>query len=213
MADGSACSDDADISLLIGVAREQVLRRHFAEAIALCRGVLARDGRHAAARHVLGTALTGSGAASEACELLAALIEQEPDRPDYRLDLARAALACGRHAEAIAQLEDLTEREPSWDETWLELATAYLAKTAASGDIPAYRSCSMAYRRAYEVTSRKRDLMVTMAERFVQAGYYGEAEEALGYALLHAPGDRQIMAFVAKIAHWKDHFKRAGSIW
>ena len=213
MSDDPPMDGDADLSLLVGIAGEQIRRQRFDEAIALCRGVLARDHRHAAARHLLAIALIRTGEAGEACELMGPLTEEEPERLDYRLDLARAVLACGRHDEAIVQLEGLTERAPASDETWLALAMAYLAKTVASGDIPSYRSCSTAYRRAYAVSERKRDLMVTMAERFVEAGYYGEAEEALAYALLHAPGDRQVMAFMARIAHWKDHHRRAGSIW
>ncbi len=131
---------------------------------------------------------------------------------------AREMLAGGRYDEALEQLESIAalpggRTEEGVDEMWMALATAYLAKTAQSGDIPAYKKCRHAYQRAYAVTERKRDLMVEMAEQFVQAGYYNEAEEALGYALLHAPGDKQIEAFMAEIAQWKEFTKRAGSIW
>lgn len=131
---------------------------------------------------------------------------------------AREMLASGRYDEAFDQLENIAalpggHTEEGLDEMWMALATAYLAKTAHSGDIPAYKKCQRAYKRAYAATARKRDMMVNMAERFVQAGYYNEAEEALGYALLHAPGDKQIEAFMAQIAQWKEFAKRSGSIW
>jgi predicted Zn-dependent protease len=221
MSDDEPESHDGDLSVLVGMAEDALKRRHLQDAIALCRGVLSRAAGNAPARHILGSALLGLGRATEAASLLADLAAEHPGRLDYRTLLARAMVACGRPDEAISQLEHVVgqfplakaQGEQAEDEAWLELATAYLAKTAATGDIPAYRRCCQAYKRAYALTSNKRDLMVTMAERFVEKGYYFEAEEALGYALLHAAGDRQVMAFMARIAQWRRDSKRANSIW
>lgn len=166
----------ADAQLAAAASQYQAGR--FAEAEALARGVLARDGAgHAVARHLLAGCRAAAGALDEAAAELAALVADMPGHDEARLQLATLLQRLGRHEEVVPLLEAEVRRRPEFLAAYRPLAAALWETGARDAAIALYRG---------------------MVER---APHDGSAQRMLGDALrLHRPGQEAIAVLRRAVA-------------
>ena len=106
------------------LARAHLARGDSVEAQIVCRRGLEQHPGDASLLQLLGRALKASGAAAEACRLLAECAELVPDDPGVRVDLGGALLDAGRPGEARKHLEHAIAIGARGGEAWDNLGLA-----------------------------------------------------------------------------------------
>jgi predicted O-linked N-acetylglucosamine transferase (SPINDLY family) len=110
--------------ILLALARAHLARGDPDEAQTVCRLGLEQHPRDASLLQMLGHALKASGAAAEACKLLAECAELVPDDPGVRIALGGALLDAGRPGEARKHLEHAIAIGARGGEIWDNLGLA-----------------------------------------------------------------------------------------
>jgi Flp pilus assembly protein TadD len=126
------------------VARAAELSRtgRFAEAEAVCRGVLIEDPQKAAAVHTLGLAVYRNGKAANAVELLNRAITIDPSVPDFFGNFGCVLGDMGLCAEAAEMLERAIALKPQYAEAHHNLGTQRLLQGQLEGAEKAFRAAS-----------------------------------------------------------------------
>lgn len=130
---------------------------------------------------------------TQALPLLAAAVQQEPDRVEYLLELARAQRDIGHRSDAIATYRSLSHRAPTLFAARVELAELLVKTGDTAGAFEEYQSAAALPERTFEVCH-------AYAALLVENGRFDEATDVYQTACLLEPTNVECWRALAKLA-------------
>ncbi|MGD1277262.1 MAG: tetratricopeptide repeat protein [Tepidisphaeraceae bacterium] len=118
------------------------------QAEAIYRQILARQGQHPDALHLLGVLALQTGQLDTAQELIGRAISLQPSRPDFHCNLGLALAAAGKTDQAMAAYQRALSLRPDYPEAHNNLGVALTSLRRFNEAIDAYRQ-ALALRPSY----------------------------------------------------------------
>jgi predicted Zn-dependent protease len=124
--------------------------------------------------------------------ILAAILEEEPDSPQARLNLARSLSLAGRWEEAVSQYDELLRRYP-------DQPTFRLYRAAALREAGRPRQAAAAFREVVELLPQESRPRVEEAEALAAGGDFAAARERLEAGLAAQPRKGELLHALARL--------------
>ena len=169
---------------LLAEARQHHLAGRRGEAEAACRTLLAQDGAHAEALHLLGLLLLESGDAATARDLIGRAAARQPWKSALHNDLGLAWQALGEQERAIECFRKALKLQPTQVAAHNNLGMSL----KATGDLEGAADC---YRKALSLAPELPELHNNLGNLLDRQGKLGEATGCFARALALRPGNAE----------------------